>query len=194
MRREITREANWRRYHQTLPTRADYLSSWSAPSGALRDPATPQELRDALTVQRARLAQRIEHAGRDAIKHAPWARDLHKPSTMTDAQWHTMIGEVATYRATHKVSQDVPLADTANTGAPDEKPIHNIVTYLTMRGSDKQAGYERAQHDTHTTGYTVTELRAGRGLEHQPDTTLPTRTRPDGAPTPTPTRKPGLHM
>lgn len=159
-----------RRTYTTQPPAAssDHLSTWAAPASQISDPHTPADLRQAMTTQRALLADNIRDAGQLATTEAPWAKNLKRPEGIDTRRWHTIIGEVATYRATHKVPTDTPLVATANTGAPGEQPIHNQVTYLALHTQgDNPDAIKRAQADADATGRTLDEIRNGQEL-HQP--------------------------
>lgn len=174
--RETATQAATEQLRRTYRTSAatsrpdDTLSTWAAPAAALTDPATPDQLRDALTTQRERLAANTETAGATALKDANWARGLTKPETLTEQRWHTLIGEVATYRATHAVDDTIPLHEVASTGAPGEKPIHDQVTYLALQqAKPAPEALQRAQADADQQGIAVDQVRDGRALPVPPD-------------------------
>lgn len=141
----VDTETQRRRYRlpEATPAPADGLDQWTAPAGALNDPATPQRWRDALTTQRTRLVDAVDQRGHEALNEEPWANDLIRPAGLSDQQWERMAGEVATYRDTHRVGDHYPLTDTATTGAPDEAGIHQYAQTMAGHNDDQIAQVTR---------------------------------------------------
>ena len=113
MRDRLRAEAGRRALAAGAPQAPDSLTQWTAPAGALVDPATPDDLRQALARQRSVLARAIDERGAAAAGEA-WARGLEAPSGAGAGAWERDLGQVALWRDAHKTPQD------AATPAPGE--------------------------------------------------------------------------
>ena len=129
---EETARRKWRLPQEDAaqPPASDGLTSWTAPAAALADSRTPKDWRKALATQRQILAGVIDHAGERALDHEAWAVGLPRPEGWDEADHRRAVGEIATYRATHRIGEHLPLADTASTGAHDEAPVRDLVKPL----------------------------------------------------------------
>ena len=108
----------------TIPDIGDGLTHWIAPSAALTDPATPQDLRDALTRQRSLLARAVDARGHQA-QHDAWAAS--KPADINHEEWVRDIGQAAAWRDAHKATPTTLTTEIKDT-ATAEKEIRTILT------------------------------------------------------------------
>ena len=109
----------------TTPDIGDGLTHWIAPSAALADPATPQDLRDALTRQRVLLARAVDARGQQA-QHEAWTTS--KPADISHEEWVRDIGQAAAWRDAHKATPTTPTTEIKDT-ATAEKEIRTILTH-----------------------------------------------------------------
>ena len=125
LRDGLTAEQLRRHLTATIPDIGDGLTHWIAPSAALADPATPQDLRDALTRQRALLARAVDARGQQA-QHEAWTTS--KPADISHEEWARNIGQAAAWRDAHKATPTT-LTTEIKDAATAEKEIRTILTH-----------------------------------------------------------------
>lgn len=145
----------------------DGLTSWTAPSAALTDPYTPDTWRQALTRQRDILRQALDHAGRTALNQAEWAAGLCRPESIDPDHWHQSIGQIATWRATNRVGDHLPLNETARTNEAQDQPVHDLAQHVadaqpTSQADQVLAQAERSLSDARTREATTSSLLRAR--------------------------------